>query len=126
MTQTHDDSERDSTSNSRGRRPDPEVEMSNERTFLSWIRTALALVVTGAALVAFDVPVSPRWQVASGALFAALGVAASLQAWMGWRATRRALAQGEEVPAPRFGPALAGGVVLAVLVLAIGAVLDQS
>ena len=104
-------------------RVDPQTALSNERTFLSWIRTSLALVVTGAAVVALNLPVADRWQVASGAVFATLGIVAAVQAWLGWRHTDRALTEGQEVPRLRIGPYVTAGAVLAVVILGVGAVL---
>ncbi|WP_061964625.1 MULTISPECIES: YidH family protein [Demequina] len=103
--------------------PDAQVSLANERTFLSWVRTSLALEVTGVAIVAFDLPISRGWQIASGLMFAALGIAAAVQAWLGWRATDRALQRGAEVPAPSSAVVMVIGVVAAVLVLGVGALL---
>ncbi|MCB2412329.1 DUF202 domain-containing protein [Demequina sp. TTPB684] len=99
----------------------PQVALANERTFLSWVRTALALIVSGAALTAFSMPVPEGWRTAAGAVLAGLGIVAAVQAWVGWRATDRALAAGEDLPALRVGVYLTGGVVVAVVILAVGA-----
>jgi putative membrane protein len=104
-------------------RVDPQTALSNERTFLSWIRTSLALVATGAALVAFNLPIAIEWRVASGAVFAALGIVAAVQGWLGWRHTDRELARGGGVPTLRMGAYITAGVVLAVVILGAGAVL---
>jgi putative membrane protein len=103
--------------------PDAQVSLANERTFLSWVRTSLALVVTGVAIVAFDLPLSRGWQVASGLVFAVLGVAAAVQAWLGWRATDRAIHRGDDVPAPASSLILVIGVIVAIAVLGVGALL---
>ncbi|WP_084040192.1 YidH family protein [Demequina sp. NBRC 110053] len=104
-------------------RIDPQTALSNERTFLSWIRTSLALVATGVALVAFNLPLPLGWRVASGAVFAALGVVCAVQAWLGWRHTDRELSRGAPVPQLRMGVYISAGVVLAVVILGIGALL---
>lgn len=104
-------------------RVDPQTALSNERTFLSWIRTSLALVVTGVALVAFDLPIPMGWRVAAGGVFGVLGVIAAAQAWLGWHHTDRELSQGAPVPRLRVGVYLAVGVVVATLVLAVGAII---
>lgn len=98
-----------------------QVAMANERTFLAWVRTSLALIVSGAALTAFAMPIPEGWRSAAGAVLAGLGIVAAVQAWLGWRATDRALAAGRDIPSLRIGVYLAGGVVLAVIILAVGA-----
>ena len=42
-----------------GTEPDPRFTMANERTFLAWIRTALALIAGGVALEALGLPLQP-------------------------------------------------------------------
>lgn len=39
-----------------GEEPDARFSLANERTFLAWIRTSLALIAGGVALEAFDLP----------------------------------------------------------------------
>lgn len=102
-------------------RAQAQVAMANERTFLAWIRTSLALVVSGGALAAFSMPIPVAWRSAGGAVLAFLGVVASIQAWLGWRATDRALAEGKDLPALRIGAYVAAGVVIAVVILVVGA-----
>lgn len=43
-----------------GDEPDYRYSLANERTFLSWIRTSLALVAAGVALVQFANDLGPR------------------------------------------------------------------
>ena len=42
-----------------GTEPDARFSLANERTFLAWIRTALALIAAGVALEAFVLPIAP-------------------------------------------------------------------
>lgn len=99
-----------------------QVRLANERTFLSWIRTALALVATGVALVAFDVPMPERWRVVASSIFILLGIAATVQAWIGWRATEAAAERGKPVPPPVTRALLIAGVVAATIIVGIGLV----
>ena len=64
-----------------GDEPDARFSLANERTFLAWIRTSLALSAAGVALEAVDLPVAPSLRDASALLLVALGV--SPQCWPG-------------------------------------------
>ena len=102
--------------------PNAQVALANERTFLAWIRTALALVATGVALVAFNVPMPERLRVISASIFLLLGVAATVQAWIGWRATDAAARGGEPVPPPVTRTLMIAGVVVAIVIVGVGLV----
>ena len=97
-----------------------QVVLSNERTFLSWIRTALALVATGVALVAFDVPMPKQWRLAASSIFIVLGIAATVQAWIGWRATGAAAQGRNPIPPPATRMLLIAGVIIATVIVGIG------
>ncbi|MCZ2826853.1 MULTISPECIES: YidH family protein [unclassified Modestobacter] len=102
-----------------GREPDPRFSLANERTFLAWIRTSLALVAAGVALEALELPIAEGLRLASALVFIVLGLLAPAQAWLGWAATERAMRQDRPLPAPRLGVVLAVGTTVAgVLVLA--------
>ena len=67
-----------------GTEPDPRFTLANERTFLAWIRTSLALIAGGVALEAFELPISPVLSLESAVILIAL-------AWMfGYMDLRRA------------------------------------
>jgi putative membrane protein len=102
--------------------PSAQIILANERTFLAWIRTSLALVVTGVALVAFDVPIPDSWARVSASLFVLLGIAAAIQAWIGWRATDTAARARAPIPAPAVRVTLVVGAVVAIVIVAIGLV----
>jgi len=102
--------------------PNAQLILANEQTFLAWIRTSLALVVTGVALEAFDVPIPETWRRIAATLFVLLGIAAAVQAWIGWRATDAAARSGEPIPAPAIRLLLAVGVVAAIVMVVLGLV----
>ena len=104
--------------------PSTQVVLANERTFLAWIRTSLALVVTGVALEAFEVPIPAGWRTTSASLFVLLGIAAAVQAWIGWRATDAAAKRGDPVPPPVTRTLLVAGVIAATLVIMVGLFLE--
>jgi putative membrane protein len=107
-----------------GEEPDPRFSLANERTFLAWIRTSLALLAAGVALEALALPIQPGLRISASVLFIVLGLLAALQSWFGWAATERSLRQGRALPAPAFGAAVAVGVVAATVLLSLGFLLS--
>jgi putative membrane protein len=103
-----------------GAEPDPRFSLANERTFLAWVRTALAMLAAGVALEALDVPVSAPLRMVAAALFVMLGVVGTVQAWFGWSRTERALRLGRPLPGPSMALLVAAGAVVAMLLLVIG------
>lgn len=108
-----------------GATPDYRFSLANERTFLAWIRTALALVAGGLAVATF-LPAS-RWLVLREVIAVSLlvlGAAVALRAVNHWAYAERAMRLGRPLPASRFPAVLAlligaGAVVLlAVVILA--------
>jgi len=106
-----------------GTEPDPRFSLANERTFLAWMRTSLALLAAGVALEALDLPIAEGVRLASALVFIALGLLASVQAWVGWMVTERALRQSRPLPAPRLAPLMALGVVVAGGLVLVGLLL---
>ncbi len=109
-----------------GTTPDYRFSLANERTFLAWIRTGLALVGGGLAVAAF-VP-RLRWPHVRESIAVALlllGAAVALRAVDHWARAERAMRLGQPLPPSRF-PALlalltaAGAVILLVLVFTSG------
>lgn len=107
----------------RGSEPDARFSLANERTFLAWIRTALALLAGGVALEALSLPVEPHWRLAASILLIVLGIVAPVQAWLGWARAERALRERLPLPAPGFGGPLAAGVLSAGVLVLIGLLL---
>ena len=83
-----------------GQEPDPRFTLANERTLLAWLRTALALVVAGVAVVALSELITPEWlvEVTAGAAFLGGAVTASL-GYLQWQRVERALRRREPLPA---------------------------
>lgn len=104
----------------RGTEPDARFSLANERTFLAWVRTSLALLAAGVALEALQVPLSPGFRLAAAVVFVLLGVLAAVQAWIGWLRTEAALRENRALPAPAAGLVVVTGVVAAVVLLALG------
>ena len=83
-----------------GQEPDPRFTLANERTLLAWLRTALALVVAGVAVVALSELITPEWlvEVTAGAAFVGGAVTATL-GYLQWQRVERALRRREPLPA---------------------------
>ncbi|HEY9267640.1 MAG TPA: DUF202 domain-containing protein [Mycobacterium sp.] len=99
--------------------PDYRFTLANERTFLAWIRTALALIAGGIAVVQF-VPAFGIPGVRHGlavALTAGGGVLAAL-AVRRWQRVQVAMRRGEDLP-PTHVPALLGGAIFVVTVVVL-------
>ena len=104
-----------------GAEPDYRFSLANERTFLAWIRTALALVAGGVALDAFPVSASERLQTWLAALLVLLGMACAIASWFRWARAERAIRTHQ--PLPSSGPTAwlaLGLVVVAAVLLAFG------
>jgi putative membrane protein len=112
-----------------GETPDYRFSLANERTFLAWVRTGLALVAGGLAVAQFlpPLPIAHlREAMAIGLLL--LGGAVAVRAVDHWARTERAIRLGEELPASRFPAVLAlvvgAGALLLVASVLVGAVAE--
>lgn len=103
-----------------GEEPDPRFSLANERTFLAWLRTSLALFAAAVALEALQLPIHPGWRLAASAVFLALGVIAAVQAWIGWKNTERALRRGKPLPGLSIGGLVVVGVVAGAALVVVG------
>jgi len=101
-----------------GIEPDPRFTLANERTFLAWIRTALALMAGGIAVEAFTGDVfAPDARKVLAVLLLTLGLILSASAGVRWLNVERAMRHGRPLPLPMLVPLLAIGGALATAVL---------
>ncbi|MEO3924722.1 DUF202 domain-containing protein [Micromonosporaceae bacterium B7E4] len=106
-----------------GETPDYRFSLANERTFLAWLRTGLALIAGGLAVAQFLPPMPvPYLREALAVALLLLGGAVAVRAVDHWARTERAIRLGHELPASRFPAVLAllvglGAVSLVVAVL---------
>ncbi|MBD9504832.1 YidH family protein [Pseudomonas sp. BGr12] len=100
-----------------GQEPDPRFTLANERTFLAWIRTAMALLAGAVAVDAFADPALPGpARTFLALMLAGLGLLTAGAAGLRWLGVERALRQGRPLPVPLLVPLLA----MACVVLAAG------
>jgi putative membrane protein len=101
-----------------GETPDYRFSLANERTFLAWIRTALALIGGGFAVDQFLTDHLTHWARVTLALgLLAGGVACALRAVNHWVRCERAMRRGADLPASRFPAVLATLVAVIALVM---------
>jgi len=101
--------------------PDYRYTLANERTFLSWIRTALALIAGGIALKTFANQLNPQWlPVVVGLGATALGGCLAVMGYVHWRRVQAAMTANEPLPVQVAAPILTVGIVVLAVALAIG------
>ena len=103
-----------------GTEPDPRFTLANERTFLAWIRTSLAMVAGGIAVEAFTSGLFvPEVRKTVAVLLLLLGLVTGGGSFFRWLNVERAMRHQAPLPVPLIAPILAAGgaVVAAVLIV---------
>jgi putative membrane protein len=101
-----------------GTRPDNRFSLANERTFLAWVRTSLAMLAGGVALDAVELDGPRGLQTVLAVTLVVLGLLGAAASWLRWAATERAMRL--HVPLP--GTATLAWLALALMVIAAGLV----
>jgi putative membrane protein len=107
----------------RGSEPDPRFSLANERTFLAWVRTALALIAGGVALEALGLPIQPGLRLAASLVSLGLGFAVPILAWINWGAIERAMREAQPLPASKVALPVGAGVSIVAVLLVLGIIL---
>ncbi|MFF3545356.1 YidH family protein [Streptomyces platensis] len=109
-----------------GTTPDYRFSLANERTFLAWLRTGLALVGGGFAVDQF----LPRLHEGLRLIFTVVllvgGALCALRAVNHWMRCERAMRRGEDLPVTRFPSALALGVGLLAVAMVVLVLLGRT
>ena len=84
-----------------GHEPDPRFTLANERTFLAWVRTALAMLAGGVALHALGLPETQWVRSVLAIALVLLGALVTAFAMIRWARVERAMRRHE--PLPSFG-----------------------
>lgn len=108
-----------------GDEPDYRFTLANERTFLAWNRTALALVAAGAAVT--ELLPGLGSELARNALGLGLlgfGCLLTVAAVVIWRRNQRAIRLGQPLPASLLPLVLTGGVLVAIVITMLLLALD--
>ena len=91
--------------------------LANERTFLAWVRTSLALIGGGLAVEALELSLAGPLRLIIAVLLLLAGLACAAQAWRGWARTERAMRH--STPLPSSGLKLPVAVILGIVALAV-------
>jgi len=81
-----------------GVEPDYRFSFANERTFLAWIRTALALLAAGVALDVVDLSIDDTLQTIGAFLLVGLSLLCVIAAWVRWAASESAMRRSAALP----------------------------
>jgi putative membrane protein len=94
--------------------------LANERTFLAWIRTALALIAGGVAVVQLVPALSiPGIRHGLGTALTVAGGVLAVLAVRRWRSVQTAMQQGAELPRSQMPVLLGGAIVVLTIVLIV-------
>lgn len=109
-----------------GTDPDYRFTLANERTFLAWIRTSLALIAAGAAVTSLLPRLGAQGtRAALGLLLLLLGMTVAAASYRRWDRNERALRLGTALPPTSLTRVMAGGVVVITLALMVLILLGQ-
>ena len=98
-----------------GTDPDYRFTLANERTFLAWLRTGLALLAGAIALASLVHDFGPRpFRIAITVLLLVLALAVTVGAYMRWDRAERALRENRSLPADPLPRLVVAGVVILV------------
>ena len=95
------------------RQPDTQAELANERTYLSWLRTGLALMAVGVAaerVLPAEGIIWARQLIGVSLIFAGV-LTAGLARWR-WQRVDRAVRAGGPVPRPTLGYLVTAAIIL--------------
>jgi putative membrane protein len=106
-----------------GGEPDARFTLANERTFLAWIRTALALIAAGVALDSLVPGMQPGFRLAASIVLIVTGIGTPIQAWLGWVSIERALREDRPLPSPALALPIGIAVVVVGILVGLGLVL---
>ena len=102
-----------------GEEPDPRFSLANERTFLAWVRTALAMFAGGVALHALAVPSTDWVRTLLVVALIGLGGLICVFSLVRWARVERAMRRREPLPAFGLGVVMTVALALVALLLVI-------
>lgn len=106
-----------------GVEPDVRFSLANERTFLAWIRTSLALLAGGVALELLGLDLQRELRLSASLLLIGAGIAVPLVAWREWVGVERALRLSRPLPRSPLGFVLTLTITISGTLVALSVVL---
>lgn len=108
-----------------GKDPDYRFTLANERTFLAWVRTALALLAGGVAVVTVLPDFGPAGsRYVLGLLLMGFATLVAGASYFRWEKTERAMRHGQPLPPTSLTRLVASGVAVVAAVVVILVVID--
>jgi putative membrane protein len=107
-----------------GDEPDPRFSFANERTFLAWNRTALALIAAGAAAAAFLKSDLTGVKLAVSVPLIVLGALVAAASFRRWDRNERAMRLGDPIEYDVMPSALTIAIVVMSVVIAVVVLID--
>ena len=109
-----------------GQAPDPRLTMANERTFLAWIRTSLAMIAGGVGVEAFVGDAIPGWlRIVVSCVLLLIGIALALGSFLRWRAAEAAMHRGDDLTITALAPFVSAGVAVVAVALLVAVLLHH-
>lgn len=102
-----------------GSEPDPRFSLANERTFLAWVRTALAMLAGAVALHSLQLPATAWLRNLVVVVLLLVGAGCTVLAFVRWARVERAMRLHEPLPHFSLGWVLTAAVVLVAVLLAV-------
>ncbi len=102
-----------------GTEPDPRYSLANERTFLAWVRTALAMLAGGVALHAVGVPDESWLRNTLAIVLVLFGSLVTVFAMVRWARIERAMRTRTPLPAFNLGFLITGAVLVGAVLLVL-------
>jgi putative membrane protein len=102
-----------------GVEPDPRYTLANERTFLAWVRTALAMLAGGVAIHALGLPATDWVRSALAVALVGFGALVTVLALVRWARIERAMRTGQPLPAFSLGILMTVAVVVGAALLSV-------
>lgn len=110
-----------------GTEPDPRFTLANERTFLAWIRTSLALLAGGVAVEAFMADFfGPELRKTIAVLLLVLSLSIGGGSFVRWLNVERSMRRKTPLPLPLIAPILAVAAVFVATVMVVFVIVRPS
>lgn len=106
-----------------GTEPDPRFTFANERTFLAWTRTALALIAGGVALELLGLDLQPDLKFAASLVLIVAGIITPALAWISWIRSEKAMRLSRSLPGSPLAPAIGIAVTVAGVLVVLATLL---